>query len=166
MIDLKYEILYYKNQKLKIDDLKLKYKIKDISLKFVSPSIDLIDRYKYFLLSQSKYTKVKSGWYMRPDYASYDEYDTPNLDYIIMYLNDCFTPEDFVMTNIYIPSKTAILKIVEDNILNNNFDLIEVSFDDTDLTTIQNKLLIETAGKLISGYFQTQEDYSEVINFN
>lgn len=83
---------------------------------FNSPSFDTIEKNLYYLLRQSTVKKFERKYRFRPDYLSYDEYGTPILDKLLMYVNSVQTVEDFKdLQEVIIPSKSSIVQMLEDN---------------------------------------------------
>ena len=68
-----------------VDGFRRRYNMKEISdteeisIQFVAPKIICFEEYRFVLLQKSRTEVLKSKYYYRPDYLSYDEYDTTNL---------------------------------------------------------------------------------------
>jgi alpha-L-fucosidase len=83
---------------------------------FDSPSLDTIEKNLYFLLRQSTVKNFERKYRFRPDYLSFDEYGTPILDKLLMYVNNVQTVEDFKdLKEVIIPTKSSIVEILKDN---------------------------------------------------
>jgi len=87
------------------------YKAKSNGIIFQSPSLEIIEKNLFYLLSHSQERKLMQRYYMKPSYLSYDEYGTIALEFLLMYVNNVFTPEDFVMDKVIVPEFGAILEI-------------------------------------------------------
>ena len=84
---------------------------------FPDPNLETLEKNIYYLLKNSEEIPFDNSRYKyRPDYVSFDHYGTPALDKLLMFVNGIRTIEDFVgLTNIVIPSLTAITFILKDN---------------------------------------------------
>ena len=83
---------------------------------FDSPSLETIEKNLYFLLRQSTVKEFERKYRFRPDYLSYDEYGTPILDKLLMYVNNVQTVENFTdLQEVIIPSKGSIVEMLKDN---------------------------------------------------
>ncbi len=109
------EIEAKKNSLLAIDEDKyrIKYKLQDsgYNIQFVSPQFYIFEKYRYYLLKESKRIQLPQKYYYRPDYLSYDEYGTTCLWYLLLYINDIPCIEEFNTNEILIPTFSSILKI-------------------------------------------------------
>lgn len=106
-----------------VDGFRRRYNMKEvnaaenISVQFVSPKIICFEEYRFVLLQKSRTEILKSKYYYRPDYLSYDEYDTTNYWNLLMFINDIPTIEEFNKDTILIPSRSAVLRITRDTVL-------------------------------------------------
>ena len=82
---------------------------------FQSPSLDTINKNLYYLLRNSKEVEFERKYRYKPDYLSYDEYNTVILDQMLLYVNGVFSPEDFDLITVVIPLREAIINILPDN---------------------------------------------------
>lgn len=99
-----------------IDNFKNRYIEKDeklnLSVVFPSYSIKTFDNLYYYLLERSKYIPFNPRWEMRPDYTSFDYYDTTVYWGLILYINNVACIEDFVnFTKILIPPKEIVFDL-------------------------------------------------------
>jgi hypothetical protein len=103
-----------------LDNFRRLYSIKEetsnetILVQFVAPKIIAFEDYRFVLLQNSRTELLQPSKYFRPDYVSFDEYGTPNLWALIMFINNVPTMEDFILENILIPSETIVSKIALD----------------------------------------------------
>jgi hypothetical protein len=89
---------------------------------FYSPSLEVIDKIKPFLIANADYVLFEPKYVMRPEYLSYDQYGTTDYWYILMYINNIFTISEFNMTHIYIPRRTAMQEILSKKIAKTDTD--------------------------------------------
>ena len=103
-----------------IDGYRRTYSMKEISedeeilIHFVAPKLICFEDYRFFLYQNSRTENLKPSFYFRPDYLSYEEYNTTNLWALLMFINDIPTIEQFNKSEILIPSKASITKISKD----------------------------------------------------
>lgn len=96
---------------------------------FPSPSLEMIDQYLYFLLTNSTEKKFERQYLMRPDYMSYDEYGTVSLAQLLMYVNTVPSIEDFDLETVIVPSMSAITEMLKDKFPKRDADeLTEVTW--------------------------------------
>jgi len=96
---------------------------------FPAPSLDMLDQYLYYLLTNAQEKKFERQYVMRPDYLSYDEYGTVSLAQLLMYVNSVPSIEDFDLDTVIIPNMTAITEMLKDKFPNRPVDeLTEVSW--------------------------------------
>lgn len=119
MRDIKLEAKYNKDKQTSIDAFKEKYRIEGTQFQFISPGLTFLDRYKYVLLSTAETREMNKRYYMRPNYVAFDEYEDMSLWPIILYVNDCFTIEDFIIPNFLVPKRKAIADMLRENIIYN-----------------------------------------------
>jgi hypothetical protein len=102
----------------------------EILIQFVAPKIQAFEDYRFCLLQNSNLQPLSPGRYYRPDYVSYDNYGTPNLWALILFINNIPTIEDFITENILIPTKKIIstisLDILERNRLKKLIPLSDI----------------------------------------
>ena len=91
-----------------------RYKTANGLFTFPAPSLETIDQYLYFLLSNSKEKKFERQYLMRPDYLSYDEYGTVALAQLLMYVNNVQCIENFDLQTVIIPTLSSITEMLKD----------------------------------------------------
>jgi hypothetical protein len=91
-----------------------RYKTDNGIFTFPSPSLEMIDQYLYFLLTNSTEKDFERQYYMRPDYLSFDEYGTVALAQLLMYVNTVSSIEFFDLETVIIPSMAAITEMLKD----------------------------------------------------
>jgi hypothetical protein len=99
-----------------LDNFRSKYIDKDINngiiVEFPCFEISVFEKYRYFLLSSSTLVDFKPRFFMRPDYVSYDYYNTEIYWPLILYLNDKPCIEEFIdMEQIIVPSLSSIIEL-------------------------------------------------------
>jgi hypothetical protein len=107
------------------DFLANRYKTTSGYFTFPSPALWTIDQYLFFLLKNSKEKKFELKYKMRPDYLSIDEYGTPVLWYMLLYVNNVMCIEDFDLDTVIIPDFQAIVTIAADKFPVRSVDIIE-----------------------------------------
>lgn len=91
------------------------YKTENGIYTFQSPSLKTIDQNFYYLLRNAREVTFEKKYKYKPDYLSYDQYGTVILDQLLMYVNGIFSPEDFDLVTVVIPTKEAIVDILPDD---------------------------------------------------
>ena len=89
---------------------------------FSSPTVWTLKKNLYYLLKNSTKKKFESKYNYKPDYLSYDEYGTVALKDIILYINNVYSMEDFVLDYVVIPTKSAIVHSLKDKFPNLSVD--------------------------------------------
>jgi len=90
-----------------------------ILIKFVAPSIIAFENYRFYLLQNSTTITIQANNYYRPDYVSYQQYDTINLWALILFVNNIPTIEDFDQEKILVPTRAAIIQVSRDILTKN-----------------------------------------------
>jgi len=93
-----------------------KYKTKSGIYTFPSPSLEALEKNLFYILKNSIEKLFEKKYVMKPSYLSYDEYGTPFLGDIIMYVNGVYCTEDFNLETVVIPNLTALISISQDNL--------------------------------------------------
>ncbi len=96
-----------------------------IQVKYPNPRIDVYENNLFILLANSNKVEFKSKWYQRPDYVSYEYYNTVIFWPLILYVNQVALIEDFYgFDNILVPSTELVFSICKDKMDNNKtFDV-------------------------------------------
>jgi len=102
-------------QSVDIDNMRERFKTSNNLYTFPSPILNTIDKNIFYLLRNSKEVNFDSKYIMKPEYLSYDEYGTPALWQLLMYVNNVFCKEEFNLSTVIIPSFTSIVTITQDN---------------------------------------------------
>lgn len=102
----------------------------EILIQFVAPKIQAFEDYRFCLLQNSNIQPLAPGRYYRPDYVSYDNYGTPNLWALILFINNVPSIEDFNIENILVPTKNIIsdisLDVLQRNLLQELVPLADI----------------------------------------
>jgi len=85
-----------------------------ILIQFVAPKISAFEDYRFYLLKNSVKKPLASNRYYRPDYVSYDEYETINYWALLLFLNDIPTIEDFEVEEIFVPTAASLIDVSND----------------------------------------------------
>ncbi len=96
---------------------------------FPAPELATIDKHLYFLLTNSEQKDFEQKYIMRPDYLSYDEYQTVALAQMLMYVNNVMSIEEFNMDVVVVPSMGAVVDMLQDKFIPQPVDeLFEVNW--------------------------------------
>jgi len=99
---------------LDIDNMSDRYKTTTNLFSFPSPSMWTIEKHLFFLLKNSIEKKFEPKYKMKPDYLSYDEYGITGLAFLLMFVNNIVSIEDFSLDTVIIPTLSAIVEICKD----------------------------------------------------
>jgi hypothetical protein len=78
---------------------------------FSSPGLEVLQKNYIYLLANSEVRQLEKRFYYKPSYLSFAVYGVPNLDYLLMYINNIMCAEDFTMDNVYVPSMDSIVAV-------------------------------------------------------
>ena len=97
-----------------IDCTANRYKTSTEIYTFTCPSLWTIEK-NYFVLLRNSTVKVFDQKYRyKPSYLSFDEYGVTALDYLLMYINQVASVEDFDLVKVIIPSMDSIVTMCQD----------------------------------------------------
>ena len=116
---------YNKSIPTDLDYMGKRYKTES-GMVFPSPTFWLLEKNLFFLQANSKKKLFDPKYKMRPDYLSYDEYNTVVLAPMLMYVNNVFCLEEFSLNEVIIPERLIIIEILEDRFPELPADQIEV----------------------------------------
>jgi len=94
-----------------------RYKTENGLFTFPAPELATIDRHIYFLLTHSVQKEFEQKYIMRPDYLSYDEYQTVSLAQMLMYVNNVMSVEAFNMELVVVPSMASVIDMLQDKFI-------------------------------------------------
>jgi hypothetical protein len=103
-----------KDLPIDIDFMGDRYKTTNGYFTFTSPSLWALEKNLFYLLRHSEKRDFESKYIMRPDYLSWDEYNTVVLAPLLMYVNGVMSIEEFSLNEVIIPKFSAIIKVTED----------------------------------------------------
>lgn len=100
-----------------IDNMRRRYQSTegDIVINFVSPYFSVYEKYRFYLLKNSVREVLESKYYFRPDYLSYQKYNTTTLWTLLLFINDIPNIENFNKNQVLIPTFTSILNLSRGN---------------------------------------------------
>jgi hypothetical protein len=111
---------------ISIDRMGVRYRTDGNKFIFPSPSFWLVEKNLFFLKANSVKKPFDQKYIMRPDYLSYDEYETVVLAPLLMYINRIFCVEDFNLNEVIIPDISYIIEILIDKFPELSADKLEV----------------------------------------
>jgi len=109
-----YDIEFFRNQYKLYDDF-----FKDGAAIVDNPYIELLAQNYDFLKENSVNVDLDKKYVYRPDYLSYDIYGTTSLWQMLLFVNNCFTIEEFKLEKVYVPTKGAVRQVLRGYIKNN-----------------------------------------------
>ena len=101
-------------QPYEVDNMGERYRTSNGIYTFSSPFLEVLNNYLFYLLKNSKIDKFDQKYLYNPSYLSYDEYGTTNLEYVLMYVNGVYLPEEFDLSDVIIPTMDAIIYVCRD----------------------------------------------------
>lgn len=107
-----------------IDQFRERYKTSNSIFEFPSFSMWPLEKNRFYLLRNSKKRILETKYFYRPDYLSYDEYGVEILWPILLFVNGCFSREEFTMQEVLTPSMSSIITVCRDKF--GAMDLTEV----------------------------------------
>ncbi len=95
------------------------------SVIFPSFEIYAYEHHFFRLLSEAKKETFKPRWEKRPDYASFDMYETEVYWTLLLFVNNIFSIEDFVdLDFIFVPPMNLVRSIVDDRVSKSEIEVI------------------------------------------
>ena len=96
-----------------IDRYRNRYVSKEanISIEFVSPSFEVFECNRFYILKNSIKRPLEQKYHFKPDYLAYDEYGTTTAWPMIMYINNISSMEDFTVPEVIIPNYGVLLNL-------------------------------------------------------
>jgi len=111
---------------LLIDNMGERYKTTSGYYTVTIPNFWTIDKNLFFLLRNSDKKIFEPKYIMKPDYLSFDEYGTEILDYLLMYINNIYSAEEFNLDEVIVPSYSAIISISKDKFPKKSYDKLSL----------------------------------------
>jgi len=99
---------------LDIDFMGNRYQTENGLYTFTSPSLWTIEKNLFYLLKHSVEVDLDPKYIRKPWLLSYDQYGVVTLEYLFMYVNGVFSPEDFDITTVVLPTMESIIEICND----------------------------------------------------
>ena len=109
-----------------LDYMGVSYRNVKGNVRFPSPAFWMLEKHLFFLAANSTKKKFEPKYIMRPDYLSYDEYNTVILAPLLMYVNGVFCLEEFNLNEVIIPKLSYISEILVDKFPELSTDDLEV----------------------------------------
>jgi len=103
---------YMSNTVQDICRYRLKY-ILDNYISIDSLKITVFEDYYQFLKANSSYDILQSKYKYKPDFLSLELYNTTKLWELLLFVNNCYSIEEFNRTYVYIPSYNSIYEVLE-----------------------------------------------------
>jgi len=116
------EAIRHLQSPLDIEKFGERFKTENNLFTFPDPNLLTIDKNLFYLLKNSKEVDFELKYRFRPDYLSFDYYNTTILWELLMYVNSIFSVEDFDLTKVAIPSMEAITFIIQDQFVVDDTD--------------------------------------------
>jgi len=99
---------------LDIEKFGYRWKTENDYFTFPDPNLWTLDKNLYYLLRNSDEVQFERKYNYRPDYLSFDYYGTAILWELLLYVNNVFSLEDFVLDTVVIPTISAITYVLQD----------------------------------------------------
>jgi len=117
MDNIRQESSFLSNAEADIDKVRRKYTktVNDIFVTFVSPYMLGYEKYRHYLLKNSTFIELPVKYHYRPDYLSYDLYNTTIYWTVLLFLNNISSIEDFTVNELLVPEFAAIAKLANLN---------------------------------------------------
>lgn len=118
---LELEVLKYANHPANPDYFCSRYKLidsdKNTEVIFPSFEYETLENNFFRLIYNSRIEEFQPRWYMRPDYTSFDMYETPIFWYIILFVNSIPSIEEYKNLNyVIIPYRTTISDMIAEKV--------------------------------------------------
>jgi hypothetical protein len=82
---------------------------------FVDLNTPFMEMYKHYLLARSDIVEFIPRWTNRPNYLSYDKYETTAFAPLLLFLNNKITALDFDFDYVVVPRLSAIKELIISN---------------------------------------------------
>ena len=82
-----------------------------VDITFVSPIFSVYEKHRFSLLRNSTIVQMTPRWKYRPDYLSYDKYETTAWWQLLLWINNVKSLEYFTIDNIIVPTIEALSAI-------------------------------------------------------
>ena len=82
---------------------------------FLDFNDQFLDVNRHFLLANSEIKEFQPRWQYKPNYLSYDMYQTLSFSYLLLYINNCISVLDFKFDYVKVPRSSAIKELIISN---------------------------------------------------
>jgi len=111
---------------LDIDFMGDRYQTTNGLYTFTSPALWTIEKNLFYLLKHSIEIDLDPRYIRKPWLLSHEHYGVVTLEYLLMYVNGVFSPEDFDIPSVVLPEMEAIIEICSDKFTRKeNAELLE-----------------------------------------
>ncbi len=98
-----------------MDYMAQRYQTANSLMTFTSPSLWTIEKHLFYLLKHSVEVIMSPKYVRKPWLLAYDQYGYVNLEYLLMYVNNVFSAEEFDLPTVILPTINSIMRICSDN---------------------------------------------------
>lgn len=98
-----------------LDYMAERYRTANSIMTFTSPSLWTIEKHLFYLLKHSVEIIMRPQYVKKPWLLAYDQYGYVNLEFLIMYINNIFSAEEFDLQTVILPTMEAIIRVCGDN---------------------------------------------------
>ena len=91
-----------------------RYRTENGVYNFPAPFLWTIEKNLFYLLKNSTESPLLRMYHYRPDYLSFDTYNTVCLWNLILYVNQVACLEDFTIDTVVLPTMSSIIDICQD----------------------------------------------------
>jgi len=100
---------------LDLDRMADTYKTENLKYVFTSPSLFTLETNLYYLMANSIEVDLEIKYIRKPWLLAWNQYGSVSLEYLLMYVNGVFCPEEFEMPTVILPTMSAIISICYDS---------------------------------------------------
>lgn len=97
-----------------LDFMAQRYQTDNSLYTFTSPALWTIEKNFFYLLKHSIEADLEKKYVRKPWLLSYDQYGTVVLEYLLMYINNVFSADEFDISTVILPTMSAIVEICGD----------------------------------------------------
>lgn len=97
-----------------LDFMGQRYQTSNTLFTFTSPALWTFEKNLFFLLKHSIEADLEQKYVRKPWLLSYDQYGTVVLEYLIMYINNVFSADEFDIPTVILPTMSAIVEMCGD----------------------------------------------------
>lgn len=109
-----------------LDFMAARYQTENSLYTFTSPSLWTIEKNLFYLLKNSIEVDLDPKYIRKPWLLSYHQYGIVTLEYLLMYVNGVYAPEEFDIPSVALPTMESIIQICDDKFSKkDNVDTLE-----------------------------------------